>query len=183
MSNVVSLSYPAAESFNYFPIARYWNNKLKPIIERQEFQDRIDADFRKYIIGKENDINLENKVRGLKETVKIGYRNGSKPRDVDSCDWRLFRLGRPPAFDAYVCLGACHWIANSLLLMASEAFPRKDWRIVTSVKHTTVWDGRSTFFDINFLGLGVSVGDCYASTLGFKKHRVLPVGKQLFLHN
>jgi hypothetical protein len=32
--------------------------------------------------------------------------------------------------------------------------PKKPWRIITSVKHSTVWDGDDTLFDFNFQAMG-----------------------------
>jgi alanine-alpha-ketoisovalerate/valine-pyruvate aminotransferase len=33
--------------------------------------------------------------------------------------------------------------------------------VVTSDDHSTVWDGETTLFDLNFLALGVSPAECY----------------------
>ena len=80
------------------------------------------------------------------------------PSWFDSCDWRYFRSkpGPAPEFWDYACHGACHWTANLSLWVALIAEPKRPWRIVTSQKHSTVWDGAETLWDTNFAALGVS---------------------------
>jgi hypothetical protein len=41
------------------------------------------------------------------------------------------------------------------------AEPKRKWRIITSDKHSTVWDGEYTLFDFNFQALGVSPKECF----------------------
>ena len=170
------------DDFKYFPISRHWAKKLKPIIETKKAQNQLDKDFRIYIRSKERDINAWYKSRGEKTTVSLGFSKGSKPIEHDSSDWRCDRVGRPPAFDEYVCSRACHWIVNTLLFIATEAFPKKEWRIITGDSHSTVWDGDKTFFDLNYLAMKIDVATCYNSTLGDRSHQVLPIGKQLRLY-
>src|SRR5438067_2410817 len=40
--------------------------------------------------------------------------------------------------------------------------PNRPWRILNSEKHSTVWDGEETLFELNFLALGVEPEDCFA---------------------
>ena len=42
---------------------------------------------------------------------------------------------------------------NFNLTLAQLAEPKKEWRIVTSLIHSTVWDGEHTLFDLNGLAL------------------------------
>jgi hypothetical protein len=55
----------------------------------------------------------------------------------------------------YVKHGACHWLVNFNLKLACLVEPDKQWRIVTSDSHSTVWDGEDTLFDINYFALKV----------------------------
>ena len=36
---------------------------------------------------------------------------------------------------------ACHWLVNFALELAQLVEPDRKWRIITSDKHSTVWDG------------------------------------------
>ena len=69
---------------------------------------------------------------------------------------------------------ACHWLVNFNLRLAQLAEPSRSWRIVTSDAHSTVWDGKQTLFEFNFLAFDISADDCFA--LANVDH--LPVGKE-----
>jgi len=47
------------------------------------------------------------------------------------------------------------------LWIAKQAYPNQPRRIITSGKHSTVWDGEDTIFDTNFLAMGVPVEKCW----------------------
>lgn len=108
------------------------------------------------------------------------------PSDYDSCDWRYFqegRRGRKPAYWDYVCYSACHWVCDLALYVASEHAPQFKWRIVTSQKHSTVWNGckkNPVLFDINFSALGVPPKDAW--NLASKFGCVLRLGEDLHPH-
>jgi alkanesulfonate monooxygenase SsuD/methylene tetrahydromethanopterin reductase-like flavin-dependent oxidoreductase (luciferase family) len=57
------------------------------------------------------------------------------PANYESCDWRVTRgrRGPEPAFWAYVCYSACHWVCNLHLWVAMQDQPERPWRIVTRV--------------------------------------------------
>ena len=87
------------------------------------------------------------------------------PSTFDSCDWRVadpapgslrVRRGRKPPYWDFVCHGASHWLVNLQLYVAQQAEPHRPWRIVSSDKHSTVWDGDETLWDGIFLALGIS---------------------------
>lgn len=92
------------------------------------------------------------------------------PSDFDSSTWRFdskfmdanARSGNPPAYWDYVCHSACHWLINLNAWVITQVEPDRDWRVVTSPQHSTVWDGRHTLFDLNFLALGVSTAKAWA---------------------
>jgi hypothetical protein len=46
--------------------------------------------------------------------------------------------------------------------MAMLVDPKRPWRITTSDKHSTVWDGRETLFDFNFQAFGIPADQCFA---------------------
>jgi hypothetical protein len=39
-------------------------------------------------------------------------------------------------------------------------------RILTSEEHSTVWDGKDTLFEFNYLALGISAKECFARANG-----------------
>jgi hypothetical protein len=77
---------------------------------------------------------------------------GRFPAEFDLCDWQPG--GYWPAFWRYVCHGACHWLANFNLHLAMCVEPREPWRILTSQKHSTVWNGGDMLFEFNFQAFG-----------------------------
>lgn len=93
------------------------------------------------------------------------------PSDFDSCDWRweAKRKGRHPAFWDYACYRACHWVADMCLFVAISSEPGFPWRIISSEKHTVVWNGLLEFpilFDINFSAMGVPAKESWALAHG-----------------
>ena len=81
------------------------------------------------------------------------FRLGQYPADFESCDWSCGVRGRHPRYFQYVKHGACHWLVNFNLTLAQLVEPKKEWRIVTSLIHSSVWDGEHTLFDLNGLAL------------------------------
>src|SRR5215831_19037268 len=45
--------------------------------------------------------------------------------------------------------------------ISTWSLPKKPWRIITSVKHSTVWDGDDTLFDFNFQAMGIPPDECF----------------------
>jgi hypothetical protein len=60
---------------------------------------------------------------------------------------------------------ACHWLVNFNLRLAELVMPKREWHIVTSDKHSTVWDGISTLFDLNFHALGIPPMEAYSMAI------------------
>ena len=52
-------------------------------------------------------------------------------------------------------------MVNFALELAQLVEPNRKWRIITSDKHSTVYDGKDTLFDFNFLALGISPKECF----------------------
>ena len=91
--------------------------------------------------------------------------NITYPGDFDSCDWRLnyheCHRGPCPRFFEYVCYSACHYLVDLNLYVISTAYPELPWQIVTSDKHSTVWDGEELLMDANFLALEVDPDEAF----------------------
>jgi hypothetical protein len=81
-------------------------------------------------------------------------------RDFNKFTWGRWREKWPRYWD-YVKHAACHWLVNFALRLAMLVEPKKTWRIITSDKHSTVWDGKNTLFDFNFLAFGISAEECF----------------------
>ena len=58
-------------------------------------------------------------------------------------------------FWKYTASYACHWLVNFSLRLATLVEPERAWRIVTSSKHSTIWDGANTIFEFNFQAFGI----------------------------
>jgi len=106
------------------------------------------------------------------EEYKIKFKNYfprtrySCPAAFDSCDWRFDRnkRGPSPAFWDYACHGACHYVADLCLFVAHTCYPETGWRIITSDKHSVVWNGdvnRPVLFDVNFAAIGVKATEAW----------------------
>jgi hypothetical protein len=65
-------------------------------------------------------------------------------------------------------------VVNFNFRLAQLVEPDRAWRIVTSDHHSTVWDGRDTLFEFNFLALGIPAEA--SVTLANVDH--LPVGRE-----
>ena len=86
---------------------------------------------------------------------------GQHPFDFESCGWWCEHRGRRPQYWQYCKHAACHWLVNFNLELAQLVLPKKPWRIITSVKHSTVWDGDDTLFDFNFQAMGIPPDECF----------------------
>lgn len=142
----------------YYDLSRNWTKKIAPHLDDEELNDILVRDFNKFTFG-----------RWRKRFI-----HGQYPRDFESCDWDWCHRGREPRFWRYVKHSACHWLVNFNLRLATLALPRRPWRILTSDRHSTVWDGMKTLFDFNFLAFGVPPQECIELASG---GRQLPVGK------
>ena len=55
--------------------------------------------------------------------------------------------------------------------------PKREWRIVTSQRHSTVFDGDDMLFDFNSLALGISADEAYR--MAHQDGEELEIGKHL----
>jgi hypothetical protein len=148
----------------YYDVVRNWGRKIKPHLSDPEVQAVLVRDFNRFTFG-----------RWGRE-----FKAGMKPRDFESCDWEWDRRGRHPEYWGFVKHSACHWVVNFNLKLAERAEPKTLWRIVSSRKHSTVWDGKETLFDMQFLALEVDPDEAWF--LARTKGRALPIGKEYICH-
>lgn len=57
------------------------------------------------------------------------------------------------------------------------AEPSQKWQIVSSQKHSTVWNGKHVLFDFNFQAMGITPEECWDRATDHG--RVLEPGKYL----
>lgn len=144
----------------YFDLKKNWA-KVKPHISNEKVQRVL-----------VRDMNVLFKSRWKKE-----FEKGKVPRDYECCDWEhnLNHKGRTPEYWKYVKFGACHWLVNFNLELAKLVLPDESWVIVSSERHSTVWNGKDLIFEFNFQAFGISADDCFsiAKTNG----RILKIGR------
>jgi hypothetical protein len=143
----------------YYDLKRHWTKKIEPHLTNKELNEIL--------------------VRDMDELSRLrwGRRfvHGEYPCEHGSCAWRLDHRGPPPRFWDYTRHGACDWLVDFNLKLATLVEPKRRWRIVTSDKHSTVWDGAHTLFEFNFLAFGIPAQECFDSA--FNEGMVLPPGE------
>lgn len=147
----------------YYPIQRNWK-KIKSFIENKEVQDILIDNFNKFTYG-----------RWERE-----FTYGMKPHEFESCDWWCDHRGRLPEYWNYVKHAAAHWLVNFNLKLAMLVEPKKEWQILTSDKHSTVWDGNDTLFDMQFLALGVTAQDAF--DMAYEEGELIEIGQSIEVH-
>jgi hypothetical protein len=162
---VNQLTHAPVTNLNYYPIQKRWQ-KIKPHLQDSEVQRILVNDMNKFTFGR----------------WRLPFEPGMLPCHFESCDWRSSkrRRGPEPHFWHYVKHSACHWLVNFNLALVQRVEYRSSWRIITSDRHSTVWNGEDTLFDLNFSALGISVEECFL--LATFKGVVLPPGKMLQVH-
>lgn len=148
----------------YYNMVKNWH-KIKPHLTNERLNKVLVRDFNKFTMGRWNE----------------GFKTGMFPSDFESCDWQLRRIGRPPAYWNYVKHGACHWLVNFNYILATLVEPNIDWRILTSIDHSTVWNRDEILFDMNFLALRVHPLICFqmANEKMLGRGRLLNVGNEV----
>ena len=142
--------------FKYYDLKKNWR-RVRPHLADKELNDILVRDFNKYTFGRWGE----------------EFTHGCLPCEFECCDWDQVKRGRRPAFWNYTKHSACHWLVNFNLRLAMLVMPDRAWRIITSAKHSTVWDGDELIFDFNFQAFGVDPNECF--DLAF--HEELPPGK------
>jgi hypothetical protein len=154
---MATVAVPA--KIRYYDLRRHWTKRIMPHLADKELNAILVRDFNRYTFG-----------RWQKQ-----FRPGDLPCEFETLDWDERDRGPDPRFWAYVAAHASYWLVNFTLRLATLAEPKHSWRILTSDRHSTVWDGKRTLFDFKFLALGISATECFE--LAYEKE--LPVGKPL----
>jgi hypothetical protein len=137
-------SEPATICMTYYDLKRNWH-RVKPHLEDKELNDILVRDFNKFTFGRWGQM----------------FTRGDLPCEFESCDWAWEHRGRRLGFWQYVNHGACHWLVNFNLRLATLVQPKKSWRIITSEDHSTVWDGDDTLFEFNLLAFRIDPNECF----------------------
>ena len=134
--------------FCYYDLKKNWR-KVKRHLNDPALNDILVEDFNKFTLGVWNE----------------PFRHGQHPADFETYHWWPDKYDDPKfrrcAYMKYVTLGATHWLANFALRLAMLVEPAREWRIITSDEHSTVWDGRDTLFEFNFQALGIRPEKCF----------------------
>jgi hypothetical protein len=152
---------PSVVSMRYYKLTKNWP-KIRPHLADEKLNRIIRRDFEKFVRG-----------RWDKEMLAEQF-----PGDF-AFWWRQGKKGRRPQWWRYVSAGACHWLVNTALRMATLVEPKRPWRVITSDIHSTVWDGGDTLFEFNYQAFGVPADECFASATDPDAHpRELRPGKE-----
>jgi hypothetical protein len=158
-TSTAPLSKPRSDGMQYYDLQKHWTKKIKPHLSDKKLNDILVRDLNK----------LSSSQWGKP------FVHGMYPCAYGDSQWSHERRGRPPRYWKYVQYRACHWLVNFNLRLATLVEPDRPWRIVTSEKHSTVWDGDRTLFEFNFLAFGIPAQKCF--DLAFENGEVLPPGK------
>lgn len=152
----------------YYDVSKNWTKKISPHIA--DVYDILINDFNEFLIDNAKDRNLP---------YPIKFTLGEHPFDYESVGWYLHRKGPLPRYYGFTRHGACHYLVNTNLKLITLAEPSKTWKIITSTKHSTVWDGDQTLFDINYFAYEVSPEECFktANKRHLKPGQYLRFGK------
>lgn len=144
----------------YYDLKKNWTKKIAPHLDNKKLNDTLVRDLNIYTTSRSG----------------WSFVHGEYPGEIDF-NWRNFRKrpGPTPRYCRYVMYGACHWLVNFNLKLAMLVEPGRAWRIVTSDKHSTVWDGAHTLFEFNFLAFDIPPQECF--DLAFENGKVLPPGR------
>jgi len=144
----------------HYPIVRNWKRIYENVFD-DEAQEVLWCDFNQY----------------TEEVWGIEFDPEEFPAMYADDGWRFGKKGRPAQYWDWIKPGACHWLVNFYLRLAILTEPSRKWRIVSSQKHSTVWDGDVTIFDPNYLALRVTAQETYRRA----RHRgvVLDIGEYL----
>lgn len=139
---------PDFKAARYVDIQKHWR-RLGPIYQSEDASLFWKPHMREYLECRAEQYGFKPRHR----------REDQLPHDYDSCDWRCDRRGPHPAFWKFVCHSACHWLVDLGMFVSATAWPNVEWRIISSKKHSTVWNGdrhNPLLFDANFLALDVT---------------------------
>ena len=91
----------------------------------------------------------------------------SRPKDLDSCDWRCDLVGRQPKWHDYVIHGGSHYMAPVNLEVITRLEPGEDWCLLKSWAHSACWNRRrNLLFDPQFNAIGIPAQDAFDLATG-----------------
>jgi hypothetical protein len=143
-ASTVTLLDTKTVKFRYYDLKRNWR-KIEPHLSDPTLNDILVTDFNKFTFGRWGK----------------PFGHGDYPFDFESADWWCEHRGKFPRYWRYVKHGACHWLVNFAWTLATLTQPKRDWRIITSDRHSTVWDQDRTLFDFNFQAFGIDPDECF----------------------
>lgn len=124
----------------YYDLKKRWSY-IKPHLKNKKVIKALTQDVSDYMLS----------VRGYKH----GLDKGDYPFHYESSDWYVDKKGKLPEYIKYTMSGACHYLVRFNLKLARLVEPDKNWRIISSETHSTVWDGEETIFEFNYYAYGV----------------------------
>jgi hypothetical protein len=136
---------PLPRRMKYYDLKKNWRHVKRHLADK-ELNAVLVADFNKFTFG----------------SWKQEFTSGQFPSDFETSDWDRGHRGRRPAFWKYTKAGACHWLVNFNLRLACLVMPTRPWRIITSEKHSTVWDTDETIFEFNYQAFGIDPARCFS---------------------
>jgi hypothetical protein len=136
---------PQPKRMKYYDLKKNWRHVKRHLADKV-LNDILVADFNKFTFG----------------SWKQEFTSGQFPSDFETMDWYSEHRGRRSAFWKYTKAGACHWLVNFNLRLAMLVMPTRPWRIITSDKHSTVWDSDKTIFEFNFQAFGIDPAECFS---------------------
>jgi hypothetical protein len=144
--------------------SKYWPN-ARHLLNDKTYLDNAYIDTMSYIYDHEYKRNWPRDDRLLPgDWEGTGYLHETRKRAEY---WR------------FALLNACHFLTNNYLYLAQTFDPNRDWRIICNTRHSTIWDGADTIFDLQYGKINYSADQCY-KTATSGKYAELPVGKYKF---
>jgi hypothetical protein len=135
-----------APTVEYYDLKKNWQ-KVKPHIANPEVQEIMVRDFNKFTWGK----------------WRKEFKPGHVPTEFENSDWRWMRPRPQPEFWNYTKSAASLWLVNFSLRLAQLVEPDREWRIITSHFHSTVWDGKHVLFDFEYQAMRIPAKQCFAT--------------------
>jgi hypothetical protein len=134
------------EKIRYYDLKRNWTKKVVPHLDDEELNDVL-RDFNKFTWGR----------------WRTQFRRDEFPFCHETLIARFSHRCPMPRFWLFTKHGACHWLVNFALRLATLVVQAHAWQIITSDFHSPVWNGQNLLFDFNYLALGVPAHECFQS--------------------
>jgi hypothetical protein len=155
----------------YYDLPRYWTKRVMPHLGDPQLQAKLIEDCDRFIFGGTGELGR------LSMHFKPTLFDHQTDWEADDCG--RHRPGPRPRYYDYTLMSACHWLVNFNLMLAERVAPNRPWRIITSKKHSTVWDGKVAVFEFNYRALRTPADTAFANA----NRRMLKPGKLLSLGN